>query len=263
MKNEVVLDAEPEFIGDVSSLEDVSKLFPRFRLLPTGQRAAYAVDCAPLFEEQARQRQREIRKQRRVGGIPELTRLIQQLASRALNVSRSSIRRAAQIKLQDIDVFYELKAGVITLEEARRRIGVWKPTRPKSNGIIVHNQQQTIERKERAERIRKLAAEGHRAAQIADIEKLHTSTVKRIASAFSIELPDQVCGRARRAFNVNRCTEEAVGQVVHFRIFVDLIRSQTQGLDRSKIPDWVEQLKDSRRTISELITLLEKNYEKD
>jgi hypothetical protein len=55
-------------------------------------------------------------------------------------------------------------------------------------------------------------------------------------------------------------------QAAQMRTFLDLIRGHADGLDHAQIPDWVAHLKDARRVISELITLLTTegdNYEKD
>lgn len=212
--------------------------------LNTGQRAAAALEAHQLLP-------------------PEDHTKLFEMGPR-FNVSRTSIQRILEVYRMDKALYQQVKEGAISMEGARRRLGLWRPTRPKGENLVPRDRWKlTVARKERADRIRILASEGHVSAQIADIEHLHIATVRKIARDYMINLPDNNT-RRKQSFNVNRAVEQALFGLANVEMVTGLIRDHIDYIDHAQIPEWLAQFRQYRRSISEMITVLRKEgYEKN
>jgi len=108
-----------EFKGDDDeALQFVIKSNER-RDLTKSQRACLAVEVKPLFEEQAKKRQ--IRKP--ADSVPQIfaeQNESREQAGEQFGVNRQYVSDAEAIKDEDIDLFESIKAGTVTIQEAKK-----------------------------------------------------------------------------------------------------------------------------------------------
>lgn len=172
------------------------------RHLSQSQLAVVATKMFPTIREETLKRQAQApgmprgTKQSSIEG-QEDTQRTNEIAASIVGVGARTVRRAAYIAKHDPELLKEVEAGNITVGEAERRI---IDSKKKGNGSIPEPESVTNRKpvEQRIDRIRELAADGHRASQIADDVGLTEQTVRRYAAAAGITLPDAAMGKVHK-----------------------------------------------------------------
>lgn len=113
----------------------------------------------------------------------------------------------------------------------------------------------------RLERIRKMAGEGHSAAQIADAVDIGEATCRSIIKREGIDLPAQrATGKAHR-HDSDRIVERMVMDAENLTADVNLIEFAT--LDRDRLGEWADSLIASKKALDSFIRRLVKEQQKN
>lgn len=115
-------------------------------------------------------------------------------------------------------------------------------------------------RGERAKEIARLAADGHRAAQIAERINLDEERVRKIAKDEGIALPDVAIGRTKK-LDAKRILEETITGVDAYVSGLSMLDEvELPALDRQQIADLMQGLSRSINGLRKLRTRMEKAY---
>lgn len=107
------------------------------RHLTTSQKAAIAVECLPFFEAEAKEsraadekRMAEVEKLSRVAKLPPAKKAkARDGAAAALKISPRTVQDAKKVKRVSPGLHEQVKAGTITLQDAKRRVNAVTPKR--------------------------------------------------------------------------------------------------------------------------------------
>jgi hypothetical protein len=219
------------------------------RHLSTSQLAAIGARMLPALETEARRRQATSTG----GATPQLSADLQQAAhSRAaeqageiVGVSARSIYKAKSVLEKDPETFKRVETGEITVnhaDEITRDI-------PRPESAIATSTHRPLAK--RIEEISGLAAQGHRASQIAEIIGVSEGRVRELANSNGIQLPDHLLGKVRR-IDVRRVIESTVDGLEGTRIALDTIWGNDWGIEATEAKEWCESLTASFKALNRL-----------
>lgn len=112
-------------------------------------------------------------------------------------------------------------------------------------------------REEREKQIKRLASDGHRAAQIADELGIGIQRVRELARDAGITLPDAAIGKTRR-INAHRIVSETVNGLAGYVIGLQTINGGVSSISQDDAAAWVESLKESLPPLQKLKKQLER-----
>lgn len=249
---------EPRFleINDIASptIYVLSRNLCR-RHLTVGQRAAIAVDCLPLLHEEARKRHGG---NMRYGSSPieqepdskEVKGPARSIAAHELQVSETSLQRAVEVKRADPDEFERVRRGETTVHAAHQKVkGIQGPGK---------NTAARMEKAERVERIRDMAAEGYHADQISNAICVTAEHVRRLAQEAGIILvADSLVGKVRRR-DINRIIEQTVLNAAGLIVGLELSEDDQAAIDKERLPGWIASLDESLAALKKFTTRIRK-----
>lgn len=114
-----------------------------------------------------------------------------------------------------------------------------------------------LSKAERVERIRELAERGFKSDQIAAKIEVSPNHTRELAREAGIRLPDALIGRVRK-LDVNRMVDKTVMSAQSLTTGLELIDSRMEGLDLSRIDEWVTVLTASVGKLNYLILQLKR-----
>lgn len=225
------------------------------RDLNKGQRAMASARLLPMLEEEARKRSsKNLKKGNAARGGTNATsgasgHSAEQVGA-IMDVSGRYVRMAKRVLKESPVMAAKVESGDQTLTSAFRSLDSEPqdspPDPPPRKARSDHKP-----RVERIEQIAKLAAEGHRAAQIAEKIGLGLEQVRNIANSEGIELSDKAIGKVHR-INARRVIEETVHGLAGYASGLGAINGSMSDVDRSDAGEWARSLAESLKPINTL-----------
>lgn len=113
---------------------------------------------------------------------------------------------------------------------------------------------------QRLERVRSLVAAGYLLQQIASAEHITEEALMSWAERHGITFPaNKLVGGGR--VDLNRLVEQTVLNAQGVTAGIDMLEGNSHVLDKDRIPNWVDSLRDSVNQLNRLIYLLKKEEE--
>jgi hypothetical protein len=234
------LGIEPKFVegGTISPILYVLSKNLHRRHLTTSQRAAIAAEVTTLLREGAQW----VHMDGAENSPAVKAGKTREMAAKELQVGHDSVQKALDVKKAAPQEFERVKSGEITVGAAHKML----PDRPR-------RRRRTTET--RIEQIKRLAADGHRAGQIATETGVSVEYVRLLARQHAIQLPDKFIGKKPK-LDVNRIIQETVIGAQGLVAGLDLVEGNLDQIDRAQVPGWVTVLAASIKTLSKLLNQL-------
>lgn len=249
-----------DYVGD-SPVAFVWSLNGARRQLSKSELAAVAVEMLAPLQEEAKKRQvahlkqgneipvtpkveeRENETGRSAGGQFAATGEAAVIAARIVGVGKTYVHNAKRVKQKSPELFAEVRAGKITVDKALR-IADGKYVPADLNGP-------KQPREKRAADIRRLAASGHKAEQIAAELGIGRQQVRNIATAENIALADDAIGKAHR-IKASRVIEEMVHGLEGYALGLSTIEGSILDVSKDDAAHWARSLSESIKPINAL-----------
>lgn len=249
-----------DYVGD-SPVAFVWSLNGARRQLSKSELAAVAVEMLAPLQEEAKKRQQATGNAARdengrfapvppilEGPVletsdPAVTGEAAAIAARIVGVSKTYVHDAKRVKQKSPELFAEVRAGKITVDKALR-IADGKYVPADLNGP-------KQPREKRAADIRRLAASGHKAEQIAAELGIGRQQVRNIATAENIALADDAIGKAHR-IKASRVIEEMVHGLEGYALGLSTIEGSILDVSKDDAAHWARSLSESIKPINAL-----------
>lgn len=165
------------------------------------------------------------------------------VAAKIVGVSPSLMYDGMRVQKHDPELFKKVESGEVSAFTAGRQIA--KKKKKASTDSNAKKQPHS----KRAADIKRLASEGHIAAQIADELGIGAPQVKKIAKQHKITLPDAAIGRVRK-IDSRKIIEQTVLAIEGAGTGLDLVNMND--LTRTDCAEWTERITESLKPISKL-----------
>lgn len=217
------------------------------RHLSNAQRAALGVEMLPALQEEAKRRRLANLKRGLCIPVPppvgerRKRQESVEAAAQIVGASATNIQYAKAVKERDPQVFEQLKRGELPVNRAYERVQHLPP----STGVV------RLPREQRIAAIRRLAAEGHRVAQIAHAIGLSQRRTASIAHAAGIALVDAVIGKSPH-LKTRRVIEETVTTLEGLALGLREIEGLSLEIAPHDAHEWAQSIESSLRLLSRL-----------